>query len=154
MPMGQPAKYKTPQELRVAVDAYFVRCAGTLELNDDGIPVARGAVPPTMSGLSYWLGFKDRRQFTMQKYRSPEFADVVSYGKLRVEQYNEERLFDPDGFRGATFMLRTCFGWGKENTPEVTEVRIVTQEPGKAGAEKRTPESVGEYKLCLTELMN
>ena len=119
---GRPPLYNTPEELRKAVDLYFDRCEGEPAIDENGTPVTDrrgvvkmvGAVPPTLSGLSYSLGYADRRIFTRQKYRGAEFANVVMYARLRVEQAAEERLFDRDGYRGAAFMLRACFGWGQE----------------------------------------
>ena len=139
--MGRPALYPTPEELQAAVDRYFDSCKGEPVFDETGAPVMLrpgvqktiGKRPPTMAGLSLSLGFKDRRQFTYQKNRGAEFADVVALARLRVEMAVEERLFDAQGYSGAAFMLRTFFGWGKEdqaNSPAAARVVIEVSTDG------------------------
>lgn len=123
--MGRPPFYKTPEELRAAVDRFFESCEGTPVYDADGLPVMTrtgaqkmaGEIPPTISGLSLALGFRDRHTFTEQGKRSAAFMEVVQYARLRCEAYNEARLYDPETYRGAAFMLQACFGWGKEKEP-------------------------------------
>lgn len=74
--MGRPSFYSTPQDLKRAVDLYF-------ESHKER---------PTIQELSSYLGYKDRHQFTQQKYRSAEFADVVNYAKLKFIELEHERL--------------------------------------------------------------
>lgn len=125
---GRPPKYKTPDALRAAVDRYFESCAGVPGTDADGLPVMIGETPPTICGLSLALGFKDRRMFTEQRKRGPAFLEVVQYARLRVEEYAERRLYDPESFRGAAFVLQSCFGWGKATAPDaLPEVRLIVQ---------------------------
>lgn len=139
--MGRPAFYKTPEELQTAVDRYFDSCKGEPVYDENGRPVVLsngklkriGEKPPSMAGLSLSLGYKDRHQFTQQKYRNEEFARIVAVARLRIEQYAEERLFDAQGYSGAAFMLRNCFGWGKEdqaNSPAAARVVIEVSTDG------------------------
>lgn len=74
--IGRPPFYNTPQDLKHAVDLYF-------ESHKER---------PTVRELSSYLGYKDRRQFSQQRYRSAEFADVVNYAKLKFIELEHERL--------------------------------------------------------------
>jgi len=143
--MGRPPFYKTPDELRAAVDLFFESCKGTPVYDADGLPVTTrtgaqkmaGEIPPTISGLSLALGFKDRHTFTEQGKRSAAFLEVVQYARLRVEAYTEARLYDPASYRGAAFMLQACFGWGKEKEPDAlpaVAVKVIEAPPAETAA--------------------
>lgn len=132
---GRPPFYKTPEELRAAVNRYFESCAGLPVYDADGLPVLTkdgeqvraGETPPTMSGLSLALGFKDRHTFSEQAKRGAAFREVVQLARLRVENYAERRLYNPQSYRGAAFVLQACFGWQqKADTAAPPEVRIIT----------------------------
>lgn len=85
-------RYKTPEELQAAIDAYFVN-----------------ETRPTMSGLSRFLGFKKRD--TLYAYKSRDgFGDVVTDARLRIEQYYEENLMDKTRVIGSIFALKQL-GW-------------------------------------------
>ena len=133
---GRPPLYKTPDALRAAVDRYFESCTGVPVYTPDGLPVLTrtgvqvmaGETPPTVAGLAYALGFHDRHTFTEQRKRGPAFLEVVQYARLRVEEYAERRLYDPVSFRGAAFVLQSCFGWERVKDPDTPpEVRLIVQ---------------------------
>lgn len=139
---GRPPLYETPEQLQTAVDKYFELCKGVPLYNKDGYPVVKrngiqirkGETPPTISGLSYYLGFRDRKQFTRQKSRGEGFRDVVLKARLRCEMFWEEALYDHITYKGATFMLSMCFGWGRDkcgNVMQSAPVRIVICAPKK-----------------------
>ena len=60
--MARPLKYKTAEELQVAIDAYFTECEGKPLLDEDGSavtdkygePVMVGAHPPQHGGVFYY----------------------------------------------------------------------------------------------------
>lgn len=120
---GRPPKYANAAELQAAVDAYFSSCRGTLRVDDNGRPVLDrrgrpvydGRKPVTMTGLRLALGFKSRQSLLDYRGRQ-EFRYVVERARLKVECYAEQRLFDRDGFSGAVFVLKTAFGWGREDS--------------------------------------
>ena len=135
---GRPPLYETPEQLQTAVDKYFESCKGVPVYDKHGRPVVKrngiqirkGETPPTISGLSYYLGFRDRKQFTRQKSRGVGFQDVVLKARLRCEMFWEEALYDRITYKGATFMLSMCFGWrrneNESGTPAVA-VHIVNR---------------------------
>lgn len=143
---GRRPLYETPDELQAAVDKYFESCKGVPVYDKHGHPVVTrsgrqcytGETPPTVSGLALFLGYKDRRTFTRQKYRNQDFCDVVETARSRIEEFYEAALYDAETFRGALFMLRMGFGWGRDQRGEVTRpapVRIVNRAPKKGNAD-------------------
>ena len=111
-------KYHDPAEMQAAIDQYFRSCEGRLLTDQQGIPILNrqgrpvivDARPLTMSGLVQALGFATRK--SLRDYRRKRgFRDIIDTARLRVECYNETRLYDRDGVRGAEFTLRLNWGW-------------------------------------------
>lgn len=148
---GRPPFYKTSDELRAAVDRYFESCHGEPIFDKNGMPILTrtgeqkivNAIPPTISGLSIALGFQNRAQFTRQRRRGIDFAEVVQYARLRVEAFNEIKLFSGKTFRGASFVLQNCFGWkSQDETPaQWPDVNVIVRDPADAddSTEAKTP---------------
>lgn len=150
---GRRPLYETPEQLQAAVDEYFRKCEGVPVYDKNGVPVTKrngrqrraGEIPPTLTGLALFCGYKDRRTFTRQKNRSAAFNDVVLVARLRIEDYYEQALMDSDTFDGAAFMLSMAFGWRKrkaeeQETADVPKVRIINrakkaENPKPAGSE-------------------
>lgn len=116
-------RFKNKEEVEKLIEEYFDRCEGRPLLNADGEPVFNkfgepvmvGQHPPTVTGLALALGFTNRQSLLNYQAR-PEFSDVITIAKSRVEQYTEERLFDRDGANGARFSLMMNFkGWRDES---------------------------------------
>lgn len=118
---GRKPKYADPAEMQAAIDAYFRACEGELLLNEDGepvldkqgLPVRVHEKPPTVSGLALALGLSSRKSLLNYQGRK-KFADTVRRARLRVEEYNETRLYDKDGRQGAEFSLCHNFRWTEE----------------------------------------
>lgn len=116
--MARPLKYKTVDELQIAIDKYFKDCEGRPLLGDDGEvifdkygnPVIVGAKPPTVTGLALSLGFNSR-QALLNYQAKKKFNDTITRAKSRCEEYAEGRLFDRDGANGAKFSLCYNFKW-------------------------------------------
>jgi hypothetical protein len=89
---GQPAKYKTPEELQAAIDAYF------------DMPNC----PNTITGLAYYLGFADRQSLNDYQER-PEYSFIIKRARARVEMAYEEKL-SSNTVTGAIFALKNM-GW-------------------------------------------
>jgi len=120
-PGGRPPKYKTPEEMQIAIDEYFKSCEGLKALDDEGkaIFTKYGYLyevepkPPTMSGLAIALGFLDRCAL-LNYAEKDEFYSTIRAAKGKVEEYAETRLFDKDGANGAKFSLANNFKQWKE----------------------------------------
>lgn len=123
---GRRPLYETPEQLQAAVDEYFRKCEGVPAYDKNGRPIIKqngqqrrvGHIPPTLTGLALFCGYKNRETFTRQKDRSAAFNDVVLVARLRIENYYEQALADGDTFDGAAFMLSVAFGWRKRNAEE------------------------------------
>lgn len=130
---GRPPKYKSKEEIREKIDAYFEECEGKLLEDDDGKPVLDkndrpviiGKRPMTITGLALALGFSSRQSLLNYKGKK-EFLDTITRAYARVEQYTEERLFDKDGAAGAKFSLANNFeGWKEKQQIEADVNRDV-----------------------------
>ena len=115
---GRPRKFKTVDEMSVAIDTYFVKCdermTKVVTKAGDVVTVPR-PMPYTMSGLAYELGIS--RQ-TLVAYRDRcdefgnEFLDTITRARARVELNLEERMYDGVGSpRGSEFGLKNNFDW-------------------------------------------
>lgn len=128
--MGKTNKLRYPnaEVLREAVNKYFEECEGHILTDENGqavtdkngVPVKIGAHPPTVTGLSLWLGFKTRQSLLNYRARSSAYDDILTEAKTRCEEYAERRLYDRDGVNGAKFSLKNNFkGWSE--TPDNSE---------------------------------
>lgn len=115
-------KYSSPAEMQKAVNAYFEDCKGhpltdeygNMVTDKNGLPVITGVHPPTVTGLSLWLGFKSRQSLLNYQARSKAYNDILTEAKSRCEEYAESRLYDRDGVNGAKFSLKNNFkGWSE-----------------------------------------
>lgn len=91
--IGRPPKYKNPEELIKKIEEYF----------DHGIPsiqivVGKGKNQqvidkpvPTISGLSFFLGFADRMSMFEYKQK-PKFTYVIKRAINAIERHYEEQL--------------------------------------------------------------
>lgn len=100
MQVGRPPKYATPEDMQAIVDTYFA----TRDVNNR----------PTVTGLALALGMS--RQALIDYSNKDEFLDTVKSAKARVEEFNENRLFDPNA-TGCIFNLKNNFGW-KDKTEQ------------------------------------
>ncbi len=127
--MAYPAKYKTASQMQTVIDQYFEDCKGEMLKDKDGKPVLNkwgepvivNARPPTVTGLCIALGFTNRHSL-LNYQGKPAFKDTVDRAKFRIEEYNERRLYDKDGCRGAMFNLTNNFrGWSQNPKADETE---------------------------------
>lgn len=116
---GRPRKWTNPKKMEEAIEEYFTKCEGTLLvdaatgqpiLTKAGQPIYMNSKPPTVTGLTLYLGFA-ATQSLFDYGKDERFSAIISRAKLRIESYLEERLMDRDGQRGAEFNLRCNYGW-------------------------------------------
>jgi hypothetical protein len=88
---GRPLKYKTPEEMQIAIDEYFEK-----------------QIKPTICGLCLQLGFTDRHALLNYEKRD-KFYTTIKNTKMRIQQYYEEHLVKPNN-SGAIFALKQ-FRW-------------------------------------------
>lgn len=100
--------YQDEKAFTDAVEAYFALCA------DEG-------KRPTLSGLSYELGFDDRETFSNYAGYGDGFSRTVKRAKLRIGDWLEQRLTNKDTFTpGIIFDLKNNHGWKDATQSEVS----------------------------------
>lgn len=120
MPAGRPPKWKSVEELKNQIEAYFI----SIEDPDKPGYYLR---PPTITGLALALG--TTRQ-TLLEYegevegrddKDPRFADTIKEAKVKCEQWVEENAMI--GKANATFSifnLKNNYGWRDKTEQDVT----------------------------------
>lgn len=93
---GRPPKYKTPEEMQMAIDAYFEM-----------------AEKPTVCGLALELGFMDRQSILDYQHKNA-FTCTIKRAKMRIQRYYEEYLTGHNA-AGPIFALKN-FGWEDKKT--------------------------------------
>lgn len=114
---GRKMKYQTPDEMEIAINAYFdglmgpmMDKSGNFVFKSDGTPYMVQTKPATVTGLALFLGLTSRQALLNYQARDG-FRPIIERAKMRVQAYCEERLFDRDGVNGAKFSLQNNFGW-------------------------------------------
>jgi hypothetical protein len=102
-PVGRPPKYKTPEEMQEAIDAYFAECKENKE-------------HLTVTGLALALDLTRQGLIEYSQKKDGEFSDTVKRAKLKVENYIEKKLFDANA-TGSIFNLKNNFDW-KDKTEQ------------------------------------
>lgn len=122
---GRPAAYTNAKEMQTIVDKYFEDCKGKPLLDDEGRPyldknyqpIIIDKMPPSVAGLALALGFNSR-QSLLNYQDKPEFMDILKRAKLKIEIYNNSRLYDKDGVQGAKFNLSVNYGYVEKQSIE------------------------------------
>ncbi len=86
----RPKKWDDPEAMAVSLEKYFSDLDGGRR--------------PTIGGMARHLGFCSTKTF-WQYSRDPKFKDVISAGKLVVEQWLEENLTSKTMTGGCIFAL-------------------------------------------------
>lgn len=166
--MGIKPKYETPEEMQIAIEAYFSslyrpvivlnKKTGTNDVLIDertGKQVYEQYRPATVTGLARAMGMT-REGLAHYRKKSGNFADTITRARTRVQEYAEERLFDKDGQRGAEFSLRVNFGWVPADTERELKIKERTVDIQETKL-KGMAEDVGEINKgiqSLAELIN
>lgn len=120
MPAGRPPKWKSVEELKNQIEAYFI----SIEDPDKPGCYLR---PPTITGLAMAL---DTTRQTLLEYegevegrddKNPQFADTIKAAKVKCEQWVEENAML--GKANATFSifnLKNNYGWRDKTEQDVT----------------------------------
>lgn len=102
---GRPLKFKTVEELKAKIDAYFSNCAETKR-------------PLTITGLAVAL---DTSRETLMNYEEKEeFFDTVKSAKEIIHNFVEEYLFTGKNVAGAIFNLKNNYGWKEKSETDIT----------------------------------
>lgn len=98
---GRPKLYDDPIFFEERVEAYFDDCSAR-------------SVPPTIAGISYFLGFDDKDSFS-RYVEYDGFSRAVKKARLRIEAAKNEMLFDKGvSTAGVIFDLKNNHGWADQ----------------------------------------
>ena len=110
-PVGAPRLYETAEELQDKIIEYFDYVI------NEGLPL-------TITGLTLYCGFSDRRSFYDYE-KKPEFAHTIKTARGVLENHYETKI-NTDAFpTGAIFALKN-FGWKAEEQIE-SNVKMKTE---------------------------
>jgi hypothetical protein len=125
-PGGRPLLYKTPEEMQVAVNAYFESCWD--EIDKDGSTIRMQVKPYTMSGLANSLGMC--RKSLINYSNKDEFLPTLKKAREKVHQFVEEYLFQGKNTAGAIFNLKNNFGWKDQFNHNLSGgLKVVSHDP-------------------------
>jgi hypothetical protein len=100
--MGDTPFYETPEEMQEKITEYF---QSLIKIDKDGKEYTDH---PTITGLTYFLGFADRKSFYNYEVKE-KFSHTVKRSRLFIESAYESQLFK-NNVAGAIFALKN-FGW-------------------------------------------
>jgi len=121
--VGQPLKFKTPEELERKINNYFDKCDKRKKeiINKKGELVYISSPEPyTMSGLAYSLGVD--RETILNYAKREEYFGTIKLARAKVHCDVERRLMEFNS-TGAIFNLKNNFGW-KDKTEQNLNVKI------------------------------
>jgi hypothetical protein len=121
---GPPAKYKTPEELQIAIDKYFIDGV-SLKKIVTGPPNKREIEEiaiPSICELALNLGFADRQSLRDYALKNSRFAFVIKNAIGRLEAWNEVNLLANSSI-GSIFWLKN-HGWA-----DIQKLEIATLSP-------------------------
>lgn len=113
-PVGRPRKFKSADDMQVAIDAYFAACdARTRDFvtKEGGVVKISDPEPYTVCGLAIALDLCRDELLEYQKHYGPEFSDTIKKAKMKVQNYAEKHLFEGKNPSGAMFNLKCNYGY-------------------------------------------
>jgi hypothetical protein len=146
---GRPLKFDSVEDLQIQIDLYFADCdkredtrvwAHDEIITIDGKTVCAACGKPkerkgclvvsghlklprpyTVSGLALWLNTTRRTLLDYQE--KDQFSHTLLMAKQRIENYGEEKLFDPNApTNGVKFSLSNNWGWADKSIQAQTSV--------------------------------
>lgn len=128
-------------ELDDLIKTYFEKLDDEAAADPDAKKTKKEAIPPTMSGLAYHLGFESFQAFEACEAKG-KYAFRLKRARLRVEAEYEKKLHFQSS-TGAIFALKS-WGWSERNnsssaeepTNNILKVEVINAGPKLAGSEK------------------
>lgn len=114
---GKPKKFKTPEEMQVAIDSYFKECGERVTLVYDGkkktVVEVPNPIPYTVEGLCNVL---DITRQTLLNYENnseyEEYFDIVKKAKAKIQQNLVERGLEGSANPAvAIFIMKNNYGY-------------------------------------------
>ena len=117
--MGRPPEFKTPEEMRNAINEYF-SCDALIE-NSEGKTV----FAPTMTGLARSIGIS--RQSLCNYADKDDFLDTIKEARAIVAEALEQKLYG-SAVAGVIFNLKNNFGWKDKSEVDNKNVEMTHEE--------------------------
>jgi hypothetical protein len=120
MKTGRPPLYNNCMDIGCMCELYFESCDNNtidiIKKNKDGEVESIESQPDpkayTIGGLSLFLGYTDRHQFTYQEQTNPEFSAILRAARTRIEIDLTERGLQKGTATGmACFVLKNVAGY-------------------------------------------
>lgn len=112
MPAGRPKIFNNVEDMKDAIEAYFISCQDP----DDSNKYIR---PLTVTGLANSIGIT--RESLLNYEERDEFFLTIKEAKSKVEQWVEEYLFTGKNQTGAIFNLKNNYkGWKDRQETDIT----------------------------------
>ena len=103
--VGRPPKINSPEEMQVAIDAYYADCEAK-------------EIPLTVSGLAYAI---DMTTECLRNYGTKdEYSVTVKRAKQKVETSIEAGILKGYNAAGGIFNLKNNFGWKDKSEQDLT----------------------------------
>ncbi len=118
-PVGRPLKYKTPEELQIAIDKYFESCFDI----DNETGYRFQTKPFTVTGLAMAIDLT-RQGLIEYSCKSDSFSDTIKKAKAKVEEFAETTLFTAKNPAGVIFSLKNNYNWKDKQEIETTVTNI------------------------------
>lgn len=106
-PGGRPRKWKTPEELQEAIDAYFAKCDAEKR-------------PYTITGLAIALNTTREVLLDYENQYEQGFRDTIKKAKQKCQAYAEEQLFTNPRTAGVIFNMVNNYGWKNRQDTEIS----------------------------------
>lgn len=114
-------KYKTVEELEVAINEYFDYCDNRIRQvyskKSDGVIEIIDPEPYTMSGLAYAMGID--RDTLLNYSKREEYFGTIKKARDKVHSDVERRLMEGQP-TGAIFNLKNNFNWRDQTQQDIT----------------------------------
>lgn len=140
-PGGRPLLFKSVEELKEKIDAYFAQCdphtedilewveardsKGQLKKDEHGLnylvevhhKVKTPQIPYSVTGLA--LALKTNRETLINYENRDEFFDTIKEAKSKIENFLELQL-NSTSPTGTIFNLKNNYGWKDKNETDIT----------------------------------
>lgn len=124
--LGRKPIYETPEDLLAKIQEYFTKS------------YKRGKFTPTISGMTFYLGFESRSSLDDYSKRDEAFSYIIHHAKRFIESCYENQLYT-NASAGAVFALKNM-GWKDRTETDIT-----------SGGEKLDLSKLSDEELAIIE---
>jgi len=117
---GKPLRFKTVEELQVAIEDYFNYCDSRIKqiYTKEGLKLLLHMQRPHNVWPCYCTW--DRQTDLLDYAHRDEYLPTVKAARNKVEQDVETRLMETQNQSGAIFNLKNNFGWKDKTEQDIT----------------------------------